>query len=189
MTPRQTWAVALGVALAFVIGYAGGVLSSAWKVAERVERKDSFGALKRRIGKQLPPARFIAPGEMPLPDASWRKGNVVLVLVTTSCDACLQEAQFLRGIVGKRGDVKFLGVLSFEQDGPSLQKAQSLFPFPVVRDDRMALTQALGVASVPIKIHLEDGVVKQAWRGASMTEQSRAAFTQWLANLDKGKTS
>ncbi len=180
MTPKQTWTVAMSVALAFVVGYAGAVFSNSSKVAKR---EDPFDVLHARIGHQLPPARFIAPGEKPVPDDSWRKGKVVLVLVTTSCDACLQEAQFLRTVVGKRNDVKFLGVLSFEQDPPSLQKAQSVFPFPVVRDDQMSLMQGLGVTGVPIKIYLENGVVKQTWGGASMTEQSRAGFTQWLTNV------
>ncbi|HEX8409633.1 MAG TPA: hypothetical protein VF883_12255 [Thermoanaerobaculia bacterium] len=180
MTLTQTWTVAMGVALAFVVGYAGAVFSTASKVAER---KDPFHVLQRRTGNQLPPARFIAPGEKPVADDSWRKGKVVLVMVTTSCDACLLEARFLRGVVGKRNDVKFLGVLSFEQDAEALQKAQALFPFPVVRDDGMALMQGLGVTGVPIKIYLENGVVKRTWGGASMTEQARAGFTQWLTNL------
>jgi hypothetical protein len=180
MTPKQTWTVTMGVALAVVVGYAGAVFSTASKVAER---KDPFTVLNKRIGNQLPPARFIAPDEKALADDSWRKGKVVLVMVTTSCDACLLEAQFLRGVVGKRNDVKFLGVLSFEQDGASLQKAQSIFPFPVVRDDGMALMMGLGVTGVPIKIYLENGVVKQTWGGASMSEQARAGFTQWLTNV------
>ena len=179
MTSKQTWTVAMGVALAFVVGYAGAVFSSASKAAE----KDPFAVLDKRVGNQLPPARFIAPGEKPVADDSWRKGKVVLVMLTTTCDACLYEAQFLRGVVGKRSDVKFLGVLSFEQDAASLQKAQSLFPFPVVRDDGMNLMQNLGVAGVPMKIYLENGVVKRTWGGASMTEAARAGFTQWLTNV------
>lgn len=183
MTPKQTWSVAMGVAFAFVIGYAGAVFSTASKVEKQRKQEDPFRALQGRVGNQLPAARFIGPGGTPVPDQSWRKGKVVLVLVTTTCDACLHEAQFLRGVVGKRKDVKFLGVLSFEQDEPSLQKAQAIFPFPVVRDDRMALMQSLGIAGVPIKIYLEDGVVKQSWGGAAMTEQARAGFTQWLTNV------
>jgi thiol-disulfide isomerase/thioredoxin len=180
MTPKQTWSVAMGISLAFVLGYAGAVFSTAAKLEKQRANEDPFRTLQKRVGNQLPAARLIAPGNTPVPDDSWRRGKVVLVMVTTSCDACLLEAKFLREVVKQHKDVKFVGVLSFEQDEPSLQKAQTIFPFPVVRDDRMALMLALGITGVPVKIYLEDGVVKQSWGGAAMTEQARASFTQWL---------
>jgi hypothetical protein len=177
MTSKRQWLLALGIALAFVAGYAGAVFS---KRAPVDRRPDPFLQLRSRIGQPLPAARFIGPGEARIPDDSWRKGKVVLVLLTTECGACLAEGEFLRTLAGKRKDVKFLGVLSFEQDERSLRAAQTIFPFQVVRDDRMELIRALGLSGVPVKIYLEDGVVKQTWGGASLDAGKRASFTEWL---------
>ena len=181
MTSRQTWFVAMGMAVAFVAGYGGGLLSSASKARAHAAQTDPFRALQPRIGKQLPAGRFIAAGKKPVPDHSWRKGKVVLVFLTTGCDACLAEGRFLRSVVDQRKDVAFLGVLSFEQDEQALSKAQTLFPFPVVRDERMLLMRSLDVTGVPFKIYLEDGVVRKTWGGAAMTEEERSDFNQWLA--------
>lgn len=174
MTSRRQWFIAMGVALAFVAGYAGAFLM------KRDSRPDPFTPLQKRIGFAVPPARFVAPGEIPVADDTWRKGKVVLVMLTTQCGACLSEAEFLRTVAGKRKDVKFLGVLSFEQDEPALRAAQTIFPFPVVRDDRMALMRGLGVYGVPVKVYLEDGVIRQVWGGASVDGEKRAQFTEWL---------
>jgi hypothetical protein len=184
MTSKQSWTVALTIAFTFVIGYGAAVF---WKTrALETQRKayvDNVMAaskLPSRVGKPLPAPHFFDVGGKPVPDEAWRKGKVVLVLLTTGCDSCRLEGAFLRTIVASRRDVRFLGVLSFEQDEQSLVAAQTIFPFPVVRDDRMELMRALGVSAVPIKIYLEDGVVKQSWGGASMDEQARNDFKEWL---------
>jgi peroxiredoxin len=181
MTSRQTWFVAIGMAFAFVVGYGGGLFSSASRARAHAAQTNPFHALQLRIGKPLPDGRLLAAGQKPVPDRSWRKGKVVLVFLTTGCDACLAEGRFLRGVVDRRKDVAFLGVLSLEQDERALSKAQKLFPFPVVRDESMSLMRALDVTGVPFKIYLEDGVVRKTWGGAAMTEKERSDFTRWLA--------
>jgi peroxiredoxin len=170
----------MGMAFAFVAGYGGGILSSASRARAHAAQTDPFRALQPRIGKQLPAGRLIAAGQKPVPDRSWRKGKVVLVFLTTGCDACLAEGRFLRNVVDQRKDISFLGVLSFEQDEQALSKAQTLFPFPVVRDEGMMLMRSLDVTGVPFKIYLEDGVVRKTWGGAAMTAKERSGFTQWL---------
>jgi hypothetical protein len=184
MTSKQSWTIALTIACTFVLGYGVAEFSKASnQAAHRKELGDRVLAaskLPSRIGKPLPPARFFSVGSRPVPDASWRKGKVVLVLLTTGCDACRAEAEFLRTVVHAREDVKFLGVLSFEQDEPSLVAAQTAFPFPVVRDDRMELMRGLGLSGVPVKIYLQDGVIKQSWGGATMDDAAKLRFREWL---------
>ena len=182
------WMAVVGIALALVVGRAVMVLSNVRSERAAAQQKataqrDALGALPAAVGKPVPAARFTAPGGATISDDRWRKGKVVLVLVTTQCDACLAEATFLRTLLDKRRDVQFLGVLSFEQDEQALRRAQELFPFAVVRDEHMELLSALRISGVPVKIYLEDGVVTRFWAGASLQASARAAFTEWLAKV------
>ena len=176
--------IALTVALTFATGFIVSTLmlrraADAKRDAE-VAQLVASTKLPRHLGKPLPAARLFGVGNQPVSDAALRQGKVMLVLITTGCDACQEETAFLRTLVASRKDIRFLGVLSFEQDESTLLRAQSMFPFPVVRDDRMELMRALQLSSVPVKIYLEDGVVKRSWGGASMTAEARAAFAEWL---------
>jgi len=174
------WSIALTIACTFVLGYGVAQFSKGAHHKESAARVLAASKLPSRIGKPLPPTHFFGVGSRPVAEESWRKGKVVLVLLTTGCDACRAEGEFLRSVVHARDDVKFLGVLSFEQDEPSLVAAQTVFPFPVVRDDRMELMRGLGLSGVPVKIYLQDGVIKQSWGGATMDDQARRQFREWL---------
>lgn len=185
---RAKWIAAAGVALALVGALAVIVLSRHRAGRDATEqqaaaRRDALGALPAHVGKPAPTVRFTAPGGMTLAEERWRKGKVVLVLLTTECDACLAEGTFLRTLIDKRRDVQFLGVLSFEQDEQALRRAQKLFPFPVVRDEHTKLLSALRISGVPVKIYLEDGIVKRYWGGASLQASARESFRDWLANV------
>lgn len=183
----RKWMAVVGIALALVAGRAvmvfSNIRSERAAAQEAAARREALGALPAAIGRPVPPVRFTGPGGATISDDRWRKGKVVLVLVTTQCDACLAEATFLRSTIGKRPDVQFLGVLSFEQDEQALRRAQELFPFAVVRDEHMELMSALRISGVPVKIYLEDGVVKRFWGGASLQAGARQAFTEWLSKV------
>jgi hypothetical protein len=188
-TMTAKWIAAAGIALALVGGGLAAVVRSGVRAdhsavqQEAAARRDALGTLPAHVGRPFPPARFTAPGGATISNGRWREGKVVLVLLTTQCDACIAEATFLRTLIGKRRDVQFLGVLSFEQDEQALRRAQELFPFAVVRDEHMELMSALRISGVPVKIYLEDGVVKRFWGGASLQASAREAFTDWLSNV------
>jgi thiol-disulfide isomerase/thioredoxin len=194
MKSLQKWTLPLSVATAFVAGYASAVMITAAELRRSVDAHHvaqhhrapevvPAHEIGPFLGKSLPPARLLGPEDVPLADATLRRGKVVLVLLSTECGACLAEAEFLRSVVTTRRDVKFVGVLSFEQDEETLRKAQTLFAFPVVRDDRMELMRRLGLSRVPIKIYLDHGVVKESWAGASLTEDSKNRFRNWLRDV------
>lgn len=62
-------------------------------------------------GKLLPSADLVDEFNKPLAESELKKGRMVLVFVTADCDACQKEADFLEGLVAKRPDVRFYGVI------------------------------------------------------------------------------
>lgn len=134
-------------------------------------------------GKQLPQAELIDEFNKPLAESEWRKGRVVLVFVTADCDACMKESEFLKGLVDKRPDVKFYGVISFGDMESSLKQAKAKFPFAVFYDRGFRLASQLGINRVPIKIFVDNGVVRKSWGGATVDEKAKADFASWLGEV------
>jgi peroxiredoxin len=111
------------------------------------------------------------------------QGKVLLVSVTASCGSCLEEAQFLRTVVDKRSDLRFIGVISFGESKDVLAAAEGKFPFKLYFDEGFRLARGLGINRVPIKIYVEDGVVKKTWVGSTIYHQSENEFNAWLDSL------
>lgn len=131
-------------------------------------------------GKSLPSAQLIDESNQMLGESELRKGKFVLVFVTSDCDACRKESEFLKGLVGKRSDVTFYGVVSFGDMESSLQEAKGKFPFKVYYDRGFQLAGQLGIKRVPIKIFVENGIIKKSWGGATIEDKAKADFVQWL---------
>jgi hypothetical protein len=41
----------------------------------------------------------------------------------------------------------------------------------------------MGINRVPVKVFLEDGIIKRGWIGAAQTEQAKSSFTEWFDSL------
>ena len=54
------------------------------------------------------------------------------------------------------------------------------FPFKLYIDKEPRLAGALGLYRVPIKVFLEDGIIRKSWKGATIDEAEKAAFAKWL---------
>lgn len=134
-------------------------------------------------GHSLPAADLVDESNQRLADARLKSGRVVLVFITSDCDACLKESEFLRGLVNKRADVHFYGVISFGDMENSLREAKQKFPFEVFYDRGFRLASQLGIKRVPIKIFVDDGIIKKSWGGATIDEKAKADFVQWLAEV------
>lgn len=137
----------------------------------------------KEIDKPLPEAHLVDITNNKLEERFVRNGKVVLVFVTADCDACKREAEFLRTIINSNDDVQFYGVISYGDKKGSLTAAEEIFPFKVFYDEGFKLAGALGINRVPVKIFLEDGVIKKAWGGATTDEERQAAFVSWLDEL------
>jgi peroxiredoxin len=134
-------------------------------------------------GHALPSADLINESNQSLADSQLKNGRVVLVFVTAECDACMKESAFLKDLVSKRADVRFYGVISYGDMESSLRVAKEKFPFEVFYDRGFKLAGQLGIDKVPIKIFVENGIMKKSWGGATVDEKKKAAFIQWLEEV------
>lgn len=131
----------------------------------------------------LPEAKLVDSNSDLLPDEKLRKGKVVLIFVSADCEACLKESEFLSGLIHKRNDIEFYGVTSFGKPEETLKIAEKNFPFKVYFDVDSLLGLQLKIMKVPIKIYLEDGVIKKAWGGATIDEDKKSEFISWLESV------
>lgn len=133
--------------------------------------------------KSLPSAELVNESNQRLADSQLKNGRVVLVFITSDCDACLKESEFLKDLVNKRADVRFYGVISFGDMESSLREAKRKFPFEVFYDQGFQLAGQLGIKKVPIKVFIDNGIIKKSWGGATVNEKAKADFVQWLAEV------
>lgn len=149
--------------------------------------KKSQGLIRDRynphvIGKPLPVPRLIDFSGNVLGDSELRRGKIILVLLSSDCGACFEEGQFLRTIVDKYDNLRFYGVLLFWSD-QSIDNIEEKFPMKLFFDDDSLLRQALEVKSFPLKIFLEDGIVKKIWAGTAVTPKTKGAFIKDIDEL------
>ena len=147
------------------------------------EKENAAAKTRPPSGKPLPPAELVDEENRVLPDSALRQGRAILVFVTPDCEACHRESEFLQTVADKRGDVTFYGVISFGDKDEALREAKGKFPFKVYFDQHLRLGGALGINRVPIKLYVEDGVIKKSWGGATVEDEKRAEFVNWLEQL------
>jgi peroxiredoxin len=153
--------------------------------AQRQAQAKAQAAAESRsaIGKPLPEVHLVATSGEAVDDQVLRKGKVVLIFLTPECDACHTEVEFLKTVVNKRSDVSFYGIITFGRKMSSPGQAESEFPFKVFYDEGFYLAPKLGINKVPIKLYLEDGIMKKAWGGATMDDEAKNTFVQWLDSV------
>lgn len=144
---------------------------------------DTAAASKSLINKPLPDAQLLDLNGVKVDEQVFRKGRVILIFVTTDCDACVAESRFLQTILGRRSDVSFYGLLPFGTSPESTQVAKTMFPFPVFYDEDNSFVRTMGINRVPVKVFLEDGIIKKGWIGAAITDQAKHSFLEWFDNL------
>lgn len=165
----------IGLAILFVLVFCGGFV---YFYSTRQAKQAS--TLQPATGKPLPAAQLVDDSNQKLPDSELRRGRLVLVFITTDCDACLKESEFLRTVVGKHSDIPFYGVVSFGDKEISLRQGKDKFPFKLLYDEHRQLAGSLGIVRVPIKLFVEDGIIKKSWGGATVDDEDKATFISWL---------
>lgn len=139
--------------------------------------------LQAAVNKTLPPTSLSnAAGEL-LADGFLRQGKCVLIFVAPDCNACLREGDFLRSVIELRKDVVFRGIVAHGDKRMVLEAAQKKFPFEVFYDNGFKLAGAFGITQVPIKVFVEEGIVKKTWGGATIKEEQKNEFVTWLNEL------
>lgn len=151
---------------------------------EQSTKNDSISAeIEKKNEKPLPEAKFFNLNNEILSDEELRKGKVILVFVSPTCDACQSESEFLKDLIHKREDIKFYGIVSFGKAKETLEVAESKYPFEMFYDAEALLTLNLKITKVPIKIYLEDGIIKKVWGGATTDESKKQEFINWLEKI------
>lgn len=138
---------------------------------------------KSLINKPFPQAKLIDVRGAKIDEQVLRTGRVIVVFVTPDCDACATEGKFLQTMVGRRKDVTFYGLVPFGGPPDSPDEVEKKFPFKVFYDENDSFVQSMGINRVPVKVYLENGIIKKGWIGAVQTEQARSSFTEWLDGL------
>jgi hypothetical protein len=106
-----------------------------------------------------------------------------LVFTLTDCKPCDQENEFLKTAAGSRKDVSFIYVIPFGNKDQVLKVAQSKYAFETFFDNGSMLSRSLQVYQVPVKVFLEDGIIKKTWFDATVTTQGQTEFKNWLSGL------
>ena len=186
----KRWISIAGVILLFVVVFCVGFIFFYNRIqrskAEESEPSSSpinTAASKSLIDKPLPHAELVDALGSKVDEQVLRRGKVVVVFVTSDCDACAAEGKFLQTLLGRRRDVAFYGVVPFGQRPGSPDAAEKMFPFRVFYDESNSYVSAIGINRVPLKVYLEDGIIKKGWIGAAMTDQAKASFLEWLDGL------
>ena len=64
-----------------------------------------------------------------------------------------------------------------------LKVAKEKYSFETFFDDGSMLSKSLQVYEVPLKVFVEDGIIKKTWVAPTVTNQGKAAFNEWLTGL------
>jgi peroxiredoxin len=138
---------------------------------------------KSLIDKPFPHAQLVDVNGSAVDEQILRTGRVVVVFVTTDCDACATESKFLAPLVSRRNDVTFYGLVPFGPRPKSPDAAEKMFPFRVFYDESGSFVTAMGINRVPVKVFLEDGIIKKGWIGAALTDKDQKSFIEWFQAL------
>jgi hypothetical protein len=182
VSKRAKWA-ALGGACLVILFCASFVFFYTRAQREAQAQAQAAAEARSAFGKPLPEAHLLAPSGEAIDDRILRKGKVVLIFLTPECDACHTEVDFLKTVVNKRSDVSFYGIITFGKKLATTDGGEGAYPFKVFYDEGFHLAPKLGVNRVPIKLYLEDGVMKKAWGGATTEDEKKNDFVQWLENV------
>jgi hypothetical protein len=135
------------------------------------------------IGRPLPKTHLVGAAGETFEDERLRRGRVVLVFMMPDCKPCDQEDEFLKTIAHSRQDVTFAYVIPFGNKDAALKAAQGKYAFEPFYDEGSTVSRELELYQVPVKIFLEDGVIRRTWIGSTDTDQEKVEFKDWLNSL------
>lgn len=138
---------------------------------------------KSLIDKPFPHSQLVDVNGSAVDEQILRTGRVVVVFVTTDCDACASESKFLEPLVRRRSDVTFYGLVPFGPRPKSPSDAEKQFPFRIFFDQDGSFMATMGINRVPVKVFLEEGIIKKGWIGAAITDDDQKSFVEWLDAL------
>lgn len=187
----KRWLSILGLMLFFVAVFCGGFLFFYSRITQSEAEvssgnqplnDDTSASPRSLINTALPPSQLVDAGGAKVDEQILRRGRVVVVFLTLDCDACLVESNFLKTILSTRKDVAFYGLVPFGRPA-NAHDAADKFPFKVFFDESGSFVSRMGINRVPVKVFLEDGIIKKGWIGAVRSDKSKTSFVEWLEAL------
>ena len=154
-----------------------------YKRAQNSSAKQPLILTPAVINRPLPPSKLVNLSGEPLADEQVRRGKVVLVFMMPDCKPCDQEDEFLKTVVGRRQDVRFVYVIPFGNKEQALQSARSKYTLEPFFDVGSGLSRELELNQVPVKVFLEDGIIKKTWLDAASADWEQTEFREWLSGL------
>lgn len=180
----KRWLTIAGVLLFLIVVFCAGFAFFYYRIRQAQDAQSkpvaSSGSL---INQPLPQANLTDVYGSKVDEQVIRKGKVVVVFVTADCDACATESKFMGTLLGRRQDVRFYGIIPFGARPKSPAEAEKNFPFRVFYDESNSLVITMGLNRMPVKVFLEDGIIKKGWIGAALTDQAKQSFVSWLDSL------
>ena len=135
------------------------------------------------INKPLPRANLIDLTGKKLDDVELRHGKIVLAFMMPDCEACDQENEFLKTVVNSRKDVRFIFVIPFGNKDENLKLAHGKYSLEPFFDVGSNLSRKLQLHQVPLKIFLEDGIIKETFIDSAITARTQNEFKNWLGRV------
>ena len=131
--------------------------------------------------RRVKPAERVAPAGSLLPRAplvnlqtnhddyqNVTRGKVLLVFVTTDCDACRKELSNVSQVVSSLASkVAVYGVGIEDRDSVRTFIESNHVAFPILLDHGAVILSHLGFRLMPTKVLLQDGVITKIWYGSS----------------------
>jgi len=168
---------------AILIAIFGASFFFFYKRAQQTEAKQPLILTAAVLNQPLPEASLINLVGQTLGDDKLRHGRVVLVFTLNECEFCDHENEFLKTAAVNNKNVRFYDVIPFGVKDQALQAAQRKYAFETFFDQHSMLSRNLQIYQVPIKIFVEDGIIKKVWLDATLTPEAQTAFKQWLYAL------
>lgn len=101
-----------------------------------------------------------------------RTGKVLLIFLTTGCNACQKEADLISKNYSKLSPkIKIYGVGIEEKDKILVFISKHQIQFPILIDDKAELFRKLQIKYFPTKFLIEDGIITRTWFGNFSNEE------------------
>jgi peroxiredoxin len=123
------------------------------------------------VNQPLPPYRLADLNDQEVPADRLRRGRVLLVYLTTSCEPCIKEAEIISRIQQSTPpDIHIYGIY-VERPAQVLSFIKtSGVKLPALVDVGTQLAKALDIHYFPSKYFIEDGVITEIWYGITKDE-------------------
>lgn len=132
------------------------------------------------LNQPLPKTNLVNISGEPFRDEELRQGKFILVFMMPDCEPCDQENEFLKTVVASRKDINFIYVLPFGNKDQTLVLGHAKYSLEPFYDDGSNLSRTLQLYQVPIKVLVEDGIIKKVWFDATVGIQKQAEFKNWM---------